>query len=140
MSVQMILAPVFVQVLLTLLVMYVMAYRRFSAVRAGEIRGPIELRQANWPQRALQAEYNFQNQFELPVLFYVLAILSIITRHADLFFVLMAWVFAVLRIAHAVVHLTTNTIAYRGGFFIAGALVLTVMWLVFMARIMLALP
>jgi hypothetical protein len=140
MSIQMILAPVFVQVLLTLAVAYTLAFRRFKAVRAGELRGPIGLREPNWPPKALQAEYNYQNQFELPVLFYVLAILSIVTRHADLFFVLMAWVFVVLRVLHAIVHLTTNNVMFRGPLFIAGAFVLTVMWLMFIVRIMLALP
>jgi hypothetical protein len=140
MSIQMILAPVFVQVLLTLAVAYTLGFRRFQAVRAGELKGPIGLREPNWPPRARQAEYNYLNQFELPVLFYVLAILSIVTRHADLFFVLMAWVFVVLRVFHALVHLTTNKVELRGPLFAAGAVVLTAMWLVFIVRIMLALP
>jgi hypothetical protein len=125
MSIQMILAPVFVQVLLTLAVAYTLAFRRFQAVRGGELKGPIGLREPNWPPKALQAEYNYQ---------------TIVTRHADLFFVLMAWVFVVLRVLHALVHLTTNKVALRGPLFIAGAMVLTVMWLVFIVRIMLALP
>ncbi len=140
MSIQMILAPLFVQVLLTLGVMYALAIRRFGAVRAGEVRGPVSLREPNWPPGALQAGYNYQNQFELPVLFFVLTILAIQTKHADLLFVLLAWVFVTLRVLHAVVHLTSNTIKVRGGLFIAGAIVLTIMWVIFIVRIMLALP
>ena len=33
------------------------------------------------------------NQFEVPVLFYVLTILALITKQADLLFVMMAWIF-----------------------------------------------
>ena len=73
-------------------------------------------------------------------LFYVLTILAIITRHADLFFVLMAWVFVVLRIFHAYVHLTSNVLQIRGPLFSAGLVVLSIMWIVFIARIMLGLP
>jgi hypothetical protein len=140
MSIQAVLAPVFVQVLLTLAVAYLLGYRRFVAIRGGALKGPISLREPNWPAHALQAEYNYQNQFELPVLFYLLAVLAIVTRHADLFFVLMAWVFVVLRIGHAFVHLTFNRVEWRGPLFIAGAVVLTVMWVQFIVRIMLALP
>jgi hypothetical protein len=120
--------------------MYTMAYRRFSAVRRGALSGPISLREANWPTDALQAAYNYQNQFELPVLFYVLTILSIMTRHADLLFVILAWVFVATRVVHAYIHLTSNRLPQRGYIFIVGALVLTVMWISFMVRILLGLP
>ena len=139
MSIQMILAPLFAQVVLSLAVLYVLGGRRYTAVRNGELRGSVALRESNWPVHARQAEYNYQNQFELPVLFYVLTILSIITRHADLLFVLMAWVFVVLRVLHAVVHLTSNNIKQRAGLFAAAAIVLTIMWIVFIVRIMLGL-
>jgi hypothetical protein len=35
----------------------------------------IALREPNWSQRSLQVGYSYSNQFELPVLFYVLTIL-----------------------------------------------------------------
>jgi len=58
----------------------------------------------------------YHNQLELPVLFYVLTILVIITRHADFLFVVLAWVFVLLRVAHAAVHVTSNHLgqALRG--------------------------
>jgi hypothetical protein len=141
MSVQMILAPLFVEVVLTLVLMFLMAARRGIAFRGGDVReSDIALREPNWPPRALQAAYSYSNQFELPVLFYVLTILALMTRHADLAFVLLAWVFVVLRVLQAVVHVTNNRVRYRGLFFGAGAIVLTIMWAVFIVRIMLGLP
>ena len=140
MSYQMILAPLFVQVLLTLFIGYGLAGNRFRAVKQDDMAGPVSLREPNWPAYVRKFEYNYQNQFELPVLFYLLTVLAIITRHADLFFVLMAWVFVTLRVLHAIVHVTNNEIRVRGAFFFAGALVLTFMWVVFIVRIMLALP
>jgi hypothetical protein len=140
MSIQFQLLPLFLQVILTLLVLYTLAGRRFVAVRGGQLTGPVSLREPNWPDRTRQAEYNYQNQFELPVLFYVLTILAIYTHHADLLFVLLSWVFVALRALHAGVHLTSNRLVLRGPFFIASAIVLSVMWIIFMIRIMLGLP
>ena len=109
--------------------------------RACEIRPEaISLREPNWPPRALQLGYSFQNQFELPLLFYVLTILAIISKHADLLFVVMAWIFVLTRLAHAFVHCTSNNLRVRGAIFGIGALVLAIMWLIFMVRIMLGLP
>jgi len=140
MSIQMILAPLFVQVMLTLAVLYTLGGRRFGAFKRGELAGPVSLREGNWPPAARQAEFNYQNQFELPVLFYLLTVLSIMTRHADLFFVLMAWVFVTLRVLHALVHVTSNDLRLRASLFAASAIVLTVMWVVFIVRILLGLP
>jgi len=46
----------------------------------------------------------------------------------------------VLRVLQAGVHVTNNNVRVRGGFFGAGALVLVIMWLIFIVRIVLALP
>jgi hypothetical protein len=140
MSYQMILAPLFVQVLLTLIVAFMLARHRVRAAVRKEIPENVALREPNWPPHVRQVDNNYLNQFELPVLFYLLTVLAIITRHADLFFVLMAWVFVVLRIVHAYVHITSNVLKIRGPLFTAGLLVLTIMWVVFIVRIMLALP
>src|SRR4249920_2951048 len=101
MPIQFILLPLFVEVLLTFGVMFGMMYFRTSTLQRGETRfEDIALREPNWPARATQFAYSFSNQFELPVLFYVLTILEIITRSADLLFVTLAWIFVVLRWVH----------------------------------------
>lgn len=65
----------------------------------------------------------------------MLTILSIITRHADFVFVVLAWVFVLLRLVHAAIHVTDNDLRRRGAVFITGATVLIVMWAIFMLRI-----
>ena len=141
MSVPTILAPLFVQVLLTLALMLGMMVFRGRAVLRGETRlESIAMREPNWPRQATLFANCFGNQFELPVLFYVLTILSMMTRHADLVFVLLAWVFVALRVVQALVHVTTNDVRLRGSFYAAGAIVLLVMWLIFIVKIMLGMP
>jgi hypothetical protein len=137
MSIQMILAQLFVQVALTFMLMLGMMYRRTMSLQRGETRlEDIALREPNWPKPAAQVAYAFGNQFELPVLFYVLTILALVTRQADLLFVLLAWVFVVLRAFQALVHVTINNVRQRGALYGAGAIVLLIMWVIFMVRIL----
>ncbi len=134
-------APLFVEVLLTFALMFGMMHHRTGSLRRGEIRfTDIAMREPTWPKRANQFAYAFGNNFELPVLFYVLTILAIITRHADLLFVVLAWLFVALRVLQGYVHVTSNNVRLRGSFYGLGALVLVVMWLIFLARILLGLP
>jgi len=139
--VQFVLLPLFVEVLLTFGVMFGMMYFRTSTLRSGETRfEDISLREPNWPRRATQFGYAFANQFELPVLFYVLTILVIITHHADRLFVLLAWIFVLMRVLQAVVHVTNNNVRMRGAYYGVGALILFIMWMIYIVRIVLALP
>lgn len=140
MSVQAVLLPVFVQVGLTFLLLLWMGRSRLGALRVGATRiRDIALRQPAWPERPTQIANAFHNQLELPVLFYVLVALALFTRKADLVFVVMAWVYVATRLFHAYVFVTTNNVPNRLRAFIAGALVLLLMWVIFAARILLAL-
>ena len=140
MSIQAVLLPLFVEVALTFVLLYWMAYVRTRAIRIGEIKAQnITLREPNWPPGITQVGNAYHNQLELPVLFYVLTILSLVTRHADLLFVVLAWIFVASRIVHAYIHVTDNNVNRRGPIFGLGALVLTIMWLVFMVRILLGI-
>jgi hypothetical protein len=140
MTIQAVLLPLFVQVTLTFVLLFWMAYLRTSATTSGavEIRD-IALREPAWPPRATQVANAFHNQLEIPVLFYVLTILAWITRHADLVFVVMAWIFVVLRVVQAYIHVTDNDVRRRGAVFIVGVIVLALMWAIFMVRILLGL-
>jgi len=141
MTYPMILAPLFVLVLMTFALGILLATLRGPALMRGEVRAEdVSLRQPNWSPRTLQVGYSFQNQFELPMLFYVLTILALITKHADVLFVAMAWIFVLMRLCHAFVHVTNNNLRARGALFGIGALVLAIMWVIFIVEIMLGLP
>lgn len=139
MTVQAVLAPVFAHVLLVFALLFWMGRVRFAAVGAGAVKvGDIALGQRNWPASAQQAANAFSNQFELPVLFFALVPLALYTKKADLLFVVLAWVFVATRIVHAGVYVTSNHVPHRFRAYLAGALVLLVMWIVFAVRIFLA--
>jgi hypothetical protein len=138
MAIQFVLLPLFVEVLLTFGLMLGMMYHRTGALQRRETHfKDIALREPNWPVRAQQFAYAFSNQFELPVLFYVLTILSIITHHADLVFVVLAWIFVIFRVLQAAVHVTGNDVRYRGLYYFGSALALVAMWIIFIVRILL---
>ena len=137
MSVQMILLPLFVEVILTFALLFWLAPLRARDFRSGLVREEdIGLRQPNWSKPALQVQYSFSNQFELPVLFYVLTILAYITHHAGVLFVVLAWVFVIFRLLQAYVHVTNNKVMLRGAFFGVSAIALAINWIVFIVEIL----
>jgi hypothetical protein len=138
MSVQMVLLPVFVLVGLVFALLLGMASMRTRALTSREVSlKDIALRQPNWPERATQIGNCFSNQFEVPVLFYILIALALPLRHADLFIVLMSWVFVVTRFAHAGIFVTSNNVQTRSLAWFAGVLVLLAMWIYFALKILL---
>ncbi len=141
MSIRAILLPLFVEVALTLGLLLWLGYLRNNDLKSGAVSpAQIALRERHWPKRTLQIGNAFSNQFELPLLFYLLTVLEIITRHADLLFVVLAWAFVVTRLGHAFIHTTSNRVMQRGTIYGVGALVLIAMWAIFVVRILLGVP
>jgi len=138
MSVQMVLLPVLVQIGLTFALLVWTASSRSRAIRNREVKfADIALREPNWPTRTSQLGNCFSNQFEIPLMFYVLIALALPLRHADLFIVLMSWVFVVTRFLHAGIFVTSNNVGQRGQAWFAGVVVLFAMWVYFALKILL---
>jgi len=138
MSVQMVLLPVLVQIGLTFALLVWTTLSRTRALRNREVKfKDIALREPNWPTRTTQLGNCFSNQFELPLLFYVLIALALPLRHADLFIVSMSWVFVVTRFVHAGIFVTSNNVGQRGQAWFAGVVVLFAMWVYFTLKILL---
>jgi hypothetical protein len=138
MSVQMVLLPVFVQIGLTFALLLWMAGVRRQTLVSGETKiKNIALGQPNWPVRATQIGNCFKNQFEIPVLFYVLIALALPVRHADFVIVLLSWVFVITRFVHAGIFVSSNDLGQRSIAWFAGVLVLLAMWVYFALKILL---
>jgi hypothetical protein len=137
MSIPAVLAPVFALILLTFGLNIWMGYARTTAIRRGEVKiRDIALGERNWSKQTQQVDNAFHNQFELPVLFYVLVVLALITRQTDLLFVLISWLFVALRYTHAYIMVTTNYVPRRAQVHFAALGILALMWLVFALRIL----
>jgi hypothetical protein len=111
---------------------------RIPMVTRGEVRiEDIALSHDGWPKRERQASNAFNNQFQLPVLFYV-ACLVAIGFGATLFEVLLALAFVVSRYVHAYIHVTSNDVVRRFSAYVAGLVVLCLFWADLLVRLLLA--
>jgi hypothetical protein len=138
MSIPSVLLPVFVMVGLTFALLLGMVFARRSALVSRETKiRDIALGEPNWPVRTTQIGNCYRNQFEAPVLFYVLIALALPLRHADLVIVLLSWVFVVTRFVHAGVFVTSNDLKRRSLAWFSGVLVLFAMWIYFALKILL---
>jgi hypothetical protein len=132
-----VLLPLFVEVILTFGLLFWAAGLRVRDLQSGAVKpGDIALREPNWPAGTRQVAYAFSNQLELPVLFYVLTILAYFTHHAGTLFVILAWIFVLFRLLHVYVHVTSNVVNIRGPLFGLSAVVLAIMWLIFMVQVL----
>ena len=129
MSIQFALVPLFFQILLVFILMVWMGKKRQTALRRGEVHPrDISLREPKWPPKAMQVANCFSNQFEIPVLFYVVTVLALITRQVDLLFVSLSWLFVVSRYVHAYIHTTSNRVSRRGIVYGLGVLIVIALW------------
>lgn len=129
MSLKAVLLPLFVQVGLSFALLLWLASVRRILLKSLKVKWQdIALKQKPWPDQALQISNCLQNQFEIPILFYVLISLSVSTQKASLTFVILEWLFVATRLAHAYIFTTSNYVPLRGQFFIAGVLILLGMW------------
>jgi hypothetical protein len=71
---------------------------------------------------------NFNNQFQLPVLFYVAVLVAHATGQGGTLFVQLAWAFVASRLVHALIQWTYNRVVHRFAVYAIGALVLWGMW------------
>jgi hypothetical protein len=121
--------PVIVQVLLIYIIYYLLFSRRQNAVKAGRARLSQLRDNVSEPEETRFLKNNLTNQYELPVLFIAGCVASYVTGNAGPVAVLLAWIFVILRIAHAIIHVGENRMRYRVPAFIAGYAVNGLIWL-----------
>lgn len=136
------LLPVFVQVALTIFLLFLLGWRRYRAVQGGEVKLEPEfaLRSDRWPPRVRQASNALANQSEIPVLFYVAMVLGLVVNAVDFPFVVVAWVFVIARLLHAGVHVTSNDIRLRFPTYFASVVAVIVLWVMIALHVFLAPP
>ena len=109
--------PFFATMLLTLLVWVYMYIRRISFITKNNINPkdltvPGALAQRS-PAAVSNPSDNLKNLFEIPVLFYALALYLFVTNQVDAAYVSAAWIFVAFRVLHSAVHCTFNLVMLR---------------------------
>lgn len=110
-------APFFATILLTLIVWVYMYIRRISFITKQKI-DPKDLAISGMlaeisPPNVSNPSDNFKNLFEIPVLFYVLVLYLFATNQVDTIYVNAAWIFVAFRVLHSIVHCTFNLVLLR---------------------------
>ena len=107
--------PMFAMILLTLAVWTYMYARRIPFIQSLDPRielTPAKLAELSPPAVATPSD-NLKNLFEIPVIFYALALYLFATGSVDGVYVGAAWIFAIFRALHSAVHCTVNVILVR---------------------------
>jgi hypothetical protein len=109
--------PVFATILLTFVVWVYMYIRRISLIQRNRISPedlaiPGELLRRSPPEVSNPAD-NLRNLFEIPVIFYALALYLFAVNQVDGVYVTAAWLFVVFRACHSAVHCTINIVMLR---------------------------
>ena len=113
--------PFFITMLLTLGVWVYMYSRRIPFIQRSGLGPdqltPMELTRISPPAVRTPSD-NLRNLFEIPTLFYALVLYLYVMRQVDEVYVWAAWVFAIFRIAHSIVHCTVNIVLLRFGLYV----------------------
>ncbi len=123
-----ILLPALAQILLTIAVYGVLAVAKARAVRGGLVDlDRRALHDDAWPDSVIKINNNIRNQFEVPVLFYVLTIVLWQLNETGVVAQLLAWLFVLSRFLHAWIHTGSNYVPARRRVFMFGCVVVLAM-------------
>jgi len=124
-----ILAPVAAQVFLFFVIAAALGIVRWRDIASKRVRiQDSALDYDIWSDRARQVANCYRNQFEMPVLFYLVCVLALVTRTVDYAFLNLAWAYVGFRIVHAAIHMTINIVPLRGLALLGSFIVLVAMW------------
>ncbi|SFC06939.1 MAPEG family protein [Pseudoalteromonas denitrificans] len=121
----------FMMVLLTFIVGLFTVSVRFSNVKKGNVKARFFtlMQGQEVPEIVTKTTRNFNNQFEIPVLFYVITSLYLMFDLGnDTTALIFAWLFVILRYCHAYIHITYNHVLHRMLIFFAAFFCVLAMW------------
>ncbi|MBA6294753.1 MAPEG family protein [Colwellia sp. MB02u-9] len=122
--------PMFLMVVLTFVVGFLTVKSRFSSVKNGDVSAKYYrlMGGQNVPEIITKTTRNFNNQFEIPTLFYVVCTLYISFGIESFLALVFAWLFTILRIVHSYIHITYNHVMHRMLTFFAAFICVMVLW------------
>jgi len=137
MSPNMILGPMAGMFLLTAVVFVYMFVLRIGEIRSSGRMPRTRADLDKYSPRAVNSSNNFQNLFELPVIFYACVLGICVTNQTDQFYGICAHGFLLFRIIHSAIHCTYNNIMHRFSAYFVASIFLWVMVIRFTMSLML---
>lgn len=128
-------AAILAQGVLVFIILALLYQARIPLVLQGKVRIPdIAIDKDAWPERSRLVASALANQFEIPVLFFVAALLAL-NFGATLIEVILAWLFVLSRYVHTFIHVTTNHVIRRFSAYAFGVGVIALLWLDLIIRL-----
>ena len=132
--------PMAIVVFLTFFVLIIMVSSRIYCVQTKQIKTGyfktyVNKSDKEIPDYVVQIGRNFSNLMELPPIFYITCLIFMHLVFVDETTVILAWVFALTRIAHTAVHISINHITARLLIFTINCLALLGMWLQLIGKV-----
>ena len=127
--------PVCLMAFATLFLYYLMSRARIASVKSGEVEPSVFKNNEGETGISLTYANAVRNQYESPVLFYVVSIAAYVTENVGVTILVLAWAFVICKIIHINFHVNGNNLRRRRPAFIVCYLILIVMWIVFMASL-----
>ena len=120
--------PVLAHVLLVIMLFILLATRKARAVTAKAV----DLRETAinnkaWTSDVVKVSNNIENQFETPILFYIVCVVSFLAGAADTINIALAWAYVALRYVHSYVHTGSNYVPNRMKIFSASLLIVLIL-------------
>ncbi len=129
MNPDLILLPALAQILLVVVLYIHLAAAKSQAAQRGEVDESRRALYADaWPEPVIQINNCIRNQFEVPVLFFVLVAMLWMLQAASALTLTLAWLFVATRLLHAWVHIGSNVVPLRRRLFSIGLLLLIGLW------------
>ena len=121
--------PVLVQILITITGFMQLGVRKTRAVISGEVdMEKTALDNDAWPDYVLMVSNNIRNQFQVPVLFYVLCFVLYSIDAVSTTVLYLAWAFVISRAIHAYIHMSSNFVPARFSVFTIGVIIVIAMF------------
>ena len=134
--------PVFGHLCLVQFLFIMVSFKRWQATRQDDFRLNSLARVGEEPERSRRWAKNLDNQFQLPVLFYVVVALMVMwvvgspsLATIPVSFIILAWFFLIGRVVHSIVQITGDNVRLRGYVFTINWAALSLMWLQFFSHI-----
>ncbi len=106
--------PVMAQILIPLVVLVLNGMRKATDVKSGDFdRAKAAMDNEAWGKPTVLTSKNLANQFQFPVVFYVLCLVLASLNAVSTAVLVVAWLFVAARCIHAYVHVTTNYVPAR---------------------------
>ena len=130
--------PISIMVFLNLFLIFRLIYMAVSYIKNEDINlGQFRIYEGDFPDKLWSARQQYQNMFEIPILFYLLCLLNIIFNNYSQFDIILSWSFVFSRVIHFFIRLKNQkdiNIIPRTIVFVLGLLFLSIGWINFLLR------